>query len=218
MARSSPSRRESFDALNIEPFESDLQDLDDLLNSPRPNSPLHDTVAAAAATTTTAVAGLHQNDLLGISPSTSIEVNESHKNINSCNSSSNSTIKRTSPTSHFLARNVNLSNAVHMEVQENAKVPNLYHVPIRRSVGYGNSQQAQMNQQQQQQQQQMANSNAANETSGLVDEILRLTEADLTLTENFLGDGQRYAIYVSILFADLLTSLIIFQLNNECLT
>lgn len=89
-------------------------------------------------------------------------------------------------------------NAVQMEVQENAKVPNLYHVPLRRTNPvdgnlFGKMKQQQIMQQQQQDQKKMiANiATAMTDNEDLVDEILRLTEADVTLTENFLANGQR---------------------------
>lgn len=56
-------------------------------------------------------------------------------------------------------------NAVHMEVQENAKIPNTYNVPIvRRNPDYG---------------------------SNFMEEIMKLSEEDLILTEKFLGSEYR---------------------------
>ena len=83
-------------------------------------------------------------------------------------------------------------NAVQMEVQENAKVPNLYHVPLRRTNPAGNVLEKMKQQHQQDQKKMIANiATAMTDNEDLVDEILRLTEADVTLTENFLANGQR---------------------------
>lgn len=166
------SKHCSFDPLNIGPLETDLQDLDVLLNS-RPNSPVD------------------ESDSRHISPSASMEVDG---NVDSNNGTKST--KRVSPTSHFLNSNFDLSNAVHMEVQENAKVPNLYHVPVRRSGGHVSrprslsSSQQQLSQNMQHLHHQELSKSIGME-SGLLDEILRLSEEDLTLTENFLGKGQR---------------------------
>lgn len=56
-------------------------------------------------------------------------------------------------------------NAVHMEIQENAKIPNTYNVPLRR--------------------------NPADHGSNFMDEIMKLSEEDLILTEKFLGSEYR---------------------------
>mmetsp|Transcript_7105 Transcript_7105/g.13416 ORF Transcript_7105/g.13416 Transcript_7105/m.13416 type:complete len:936 (+) Transcript_7105:134-2941(+) len=55
-------------------------------------------------------------------------------------------------------------NAVHMEVQENAKIPNTYNVPIRRKPDHG---------------------------LNFMEEIMKLSEEDLVLTEKFLGSEYR---------------------------
>ena len=161
------SKHCSFDPLNIGPLENDLRDLDVLLNS-RPNSPVDDTDSSPH-----------------ISPSASMEVDGSNADNN--NNNGTKSTERVSPTSHFLNSNIDLSNAVHMEVQENAKVPNLYHVPVRRSGGHVSHRRSFTLQQLQHQE----SSKSMGMESGLLDEIVRLSEADLTLTENFLGEGQR---------------------------
>ena len=70
-------------------------------------------------------------------------------------------------------------HAVHMEVQENAKIPNTYHVPIRRNPTATHAE---------------SRSKGVNGRAGsdsFMDEIMRLTEADLELTETFLGSDHR---------------------------
>ena len=173
----------SFDPLDISSLETDLQDLDVLLNSPQLR-PKRQIVSDNDASF------FHIDS--AISPSSSTD---SNGNNNDDHDNSGNSTQRISPRSQFLNNNANISNAVHMEVQENAKVPNLYHVPIRRSGGYGHH----VQQQSQIQQHQQVSNNNTGENSELVDEILRLTEEDLTLTEKFLGNGHRYvyAIFYS---------------------
>ncbi len=87
-----------------------------------------------------------------------------------------------------------LMNAVQMEIQENAKVPNLYQTPFTRNDLVKDRHQNQHIHQLQQDQDQKMIANIATAMTDdkvLMDEILRLTEADVTLTERFLGDGQR---------------------------
>ena len=63
-------------------------------------------------------------------------------------------------------------NAVHMEVQENAKIPNTYHIPVRRNTGF---------------RRQKSNDAETN----FLDDIMRLNDTDLELTESFLGSDHR---------------------------
>jgi len=62
---------------------------------------------------------------------------------------------------------MNAMNAVHMEDQENTKIPNSYHFPVQRRA------------------------RASSSRLSFMDEIMRLSEADLALTENFLGSDHR---------------------------
>jgi len=108
-----------------------------------------------------------------------------------------------------------LMNAVHMEVQENAKVPNLYHVPVRRGhtghnstmqlqylggghgygmgmgMGMGPTQAQTQTQTPQDKKELTTIASSLTQDKQLVDEIMRLTQEDLTLTENFLGSDHR---------------------------
>ena len=75
-------------------------------------------------------------------------------------------------------------NSVHMEVQENAKIPNAYHIPVRR----------------------------APETDTrcdpiFVDEVIRLSDADIELTEWFLGSDHRMSKAAAYSNAGLLSSI-----------
>ena len=65
-----------------------------------------------------------------------------------------------------------MMNAVHMEVQENAKIPNAYHINVRRHP-------------------EPRTSSIGNNDTGIVDEIMRLSEEDVTLTEKFLRSNER---------------------------
>jgi hypothetical protein len=67
---------------------------------------------------------------------------------------------------------LNDARAVHMEVQENAKIPHAYHIPVRRSSSTGVR-------------------SIYDREDDLINEIIRLNEADVTLTEHFLGSDMR---------------------------
>jgi hypothetical protein len=67
---------------------------------------------------------------------------------------------------------LNDARAVHMEVQENAKIPHAYHIPVRRSSSTGVK-------------------SVYDREDDLINEIIRLNEADVTLTEHFLGSDVR---------------------------
>lgn len=67
---------------------------------------------------------------------------------------------------------LNDARAVHMEVQENAKIPHAYHIPVRRSSSAGVR-------------------GIYDREDDLINEIIRLNEADVTLTEHFLGSDMR---------------------------
>jgi hypothetical protein len=187
--------------VNLCSLDIDLHDsLDILLNSPIRNQNNDGIEWEKDGTTTTSPSpknsdNSNSGDNGNNEPVTSLQ-------LSSESATSASATLRTMDNSDFFQT----MNAVHMEVQENAKLPNSYHVPVRRknpldSNGF-EQQQRQMQQQQQQQhnqQQQQHNNNqtirnvatAMTDNKVLVDEILRLTEEDLTLTENFLGNGQR---------------------------
>ena len=111
-----------------------------------------------------------------------------------------------------------LMNAVQMEVQENAKVPNLYNVPVRRTNPTTNpsAMTSSTKNRTLPRKQQLEENNkhdnkmiakiatAMTDNKVLVDEILRLTEADVALTENFLGNDQRYvcaSLYLHIILS-----------------
>ena len=82
-----------------------------------------------------------------------------------------------------------IMNAVHMEVQENAKIPNSYHVHVRRSSDNDHR------------------SHDHRSGSNFMDEIMRLSEADLALTENFLGSDHRMSKAAAYCNAGLLSSI-----------
>lgn len=65
-----------------------------------------------------------------------------------------------------------MMNAVHMEVQENAKIPNAYHINVRRHP-------------------ELPKTERIDNGKGIVDEIMRLSEEDVTLTEKFLESNER---------------------------
>ncbi len=90
-----------------------------------------------------------------------------------------------------------MMNTVHMEVQENAKIPNLYHVPVRRNNDsvHGDVGANALHKGRNSNNHQTTGSSSAStmeDDTMLVDELLRLTEEDWTLTEKFLGNDHRY--------------------------
>jgi len=81
-----------------------------------------------------------------------------------------------------------MMNAVHMEVQENAKVPNSYNIPMRRPTeGRGRG--------------------LSIDRDGFLDDIMRFDEADWNLTENFLGSTDRMSAAAAYSNAGLLSSI-----------
>lgn len=92
------------------------------------------------------------------------------------------------PMASYEMNNMNM-NAVHMEVQENAKIPNLYNMPQRRqprseAVAGDRSRNASID----------INSGGIGNGPGgpgLLDEIMRLDEVDWNLTEKFLMSENR---------------------------
>ena len=193
-----PSKSSEDDPMNFVSLDdTDIQDsLDVLLNSPTPSKNKYDHhINSKTAMADDFDYHYTQNDT---SPSAS-ESTSSHKE----------QFMHSPPILGNIGTLPPLMNAVQMEVQENAKVPNLYHVPKRRDELVKDQHQHQKilhmynnsnsnhnhnhHHQLKQQQQDIANiATAMTDNKVLVDEILRLTEADLTLTENFLGNGQRY--------------------------
>ena len=71
---------------------------------------------------------------------------------------------------------LHMMNAVHMEVQENAKIPNTYNIPLTASRNRTKSLDV--------------------KREGLVDDIMRFDEVDWNLTETFLGNNERCVIII----------------------
>jgi len=89
-----------------------------------------------------------------------------------------------------------IMNAVHMEVQENAKIPNSYHIPVRRSAEHNHNHGHNH-----------GHNHEPRSGSNFIDEMMRLSEADLALTENFLGSDHRMSKAAAYCNAGLLSSI-----------